>query len=124
MAVSRPWRDCSEVPGTTWAIVSQFLLGCSVSRPVGSRSRAWGPSLRWKWTRKGARNSASSGSGVLGACGIRVVFIPVLRPKLNQGSADKVVLVARGPSGCLRDPTRHIAAVPQEFLLVLGAEQR
>ena len=23
-----------EVPGTTWAMVSQFLLGCSVSNPV------------------------------------------------------------------------------------------
>ena len=32
-----------------------------------------------KGTRKGARNSANSGSGVPGACGIRVVFMPLLR---------------------------------------------
>ena len=34
MAVRRPCRRCSEVSGTTWAMVSQFLLGCSVSNPV------------------------------------------------------------------------------------------
>ena len=34
ISVSRPWRRCSEVSGTTWAMVSQFLLGCSVKRPV------------------------------------------------------------------------------------------
>ena len=32
--VRSPWRRCSEVPGTTWARVSQFFLGCSVSSPA------------------------------------------------------------------------------------------
>ena len=40
-------------------------------------SRAWGPSLRAKWTRNGSRNAANSGIGSEGACMMRmVVFIP------------------------------------------------
>ena len=84
LSAGLPGRGTSDAP----VLVrhrKQFLFGCSVSSPVRYRSRACGPSLRRKWTRKGARNSASSGRGVLGACGTRGGFIPLLRTEIGPG---------------------------------------
>src|SRR5581483_9146495 len=69
------WLNCcSLVSGTAAAKVSQFLLGCSLSKPVRywRRVSALGPWV--KCTRNGATNSANSGRGARGACGNRARF--------------------------------------------------
>ena len=54
--------------------MSHFLVGCSVRNPVRycRQVSALGPWV--KCTRSGARNSASSGSGVCGTWGSRSCF--------------------------------------------------
>src|SRR5215467_8343033 len=120
MSVSKWLNCCSLVSGTTSARVSQFLLGCSLSKPVRycRRVSALGPWV--KCTRSGAKNSASSGRGARGACGNRARFW-VLRLILvgyrRFTGPDKVVLVdeafalALGPAGELVE--QPVGALPQ-----------
>src|SRR5215469_17146647 len=95
MSVSKWLNCCSLVSGTTSARVSQFLLGCSLSKPVRycRRVSALGPWV--KCTRSGAKNSASSGSGARGACGNRACFWALRLIRLGYHrftGSDKVVL--------------------------------
>src|SRR5215469_13578800 len=95
MSVSKWLNCCSLVSGTTSARVSQFLLGCSLSKPVRycRRVSALGPWV--KCTRSGTKNSASSGRGARGACGNRARFWVLRLIRLGYRSftgPDKVVL--------------------------------
>src|SRR5215472_13357828 len=95
MSVSKWLNCCSLVSGTTAAKVSQFLLGCSLSKPVRycRRVSALGPWV--KCTRNGARNSASSGKAVRGACGNRaglLCLVIILADYHRFIDFDKVVL--------------------------------
>jgi hypothetical protein len=96
MSVSKCLNCCSLVSGTTSAKVSQFLLGCSLSKPVRCcrRVSALGPWV--KCTRSGAKNSASSGRGARGVCGNRARFWALRLIRLGYyrfTDSDKVVLI-------------------------------
>src|SRR5712692_10655766 len=104
MSVSKCWNCCSLVSGTTSGKVSQFLLGCSLSKPVRywRKVSALGPWV--KCTRNGARNSASSGKGVRGAWGNRSCFVLLMLIRVGYRrftDSDKVVLKEYCPLRCL-----------------------
>src|SRR5215813_15008651 len=95
MSVSKWLNCCSLVSGMISAKVSQFLLGCSLSKPVRywRRVSALGPWV--KCTRSGARNSANSRRGARGACGNRSCFLLLMLILVGYRrftDSDKVVL--------------------------------
>src|SRR5215471_4946760 len=119
MSVSKWLNCCSLVSGTTSARVSQFLLGCSLSKPVRycRRVSALGPWV--KCTRSGDKNSASSGRGARRACGNRARFwvLRLIRLGYRRFTGPDKVVLGKGS----RVIGQHVQS-PRELLVLYNME--